>query len=134
MTVLRISSDAASGQMDDLTARLDDGYLRVYEGSQPASVDDALGAAVQLAELRFAPVAAGAAVDGAAVFNAVSSDPAASTTGTAEFARCFAVDGVTVVLDCDVGTVGATATISTTAIIAGATVGCTSFQLTQPKG
>ena len=134
MTVLRISSDVASGQMDDLTPRLDDGYMRIYEGGQPASVDDPLGAVTLLAELRFGMPASPAAVDGVATFNAMTPDAAADATGTAEFARCYESDGVTAVLDCDVGVVNATAIIDTTAIVAGSPVDCTSFQLTQPKG
>ena len=99
------SDEARNAKADAIVALLDNGYLRVYSGSQPVDPDTAIGAQVLLAELRFAgPAAAGPAVDGVVTFDTIVADDDANETGTAAWFRAFKADGTSEVLD---GTVGA---------------------------
>lgn len=102
----QLSNGAVSAEADALSALLNNGYLRLYDGSKPANADTAIGGQVQLAELRFANPAALAAVNGVITFNAIASDADADATGTAAWFRAFKSDGSTVVMD---GTVGVAA-------------------------
>lgn len=90
------------------TARLNNGYLRIYSGTRPAGPDASLGAAVLLAELRFGSPAFGAAANLIAVGNAVTQDSAANAAGNPSFARAFESDGTTPVWDFSVGKTGGT--------------------------
>ena len=47
---------------------LDNGYLRIYDGTQPATANTAIGSQVLLAELRFNADAAPVAVNGVLTF------------------------------------------------------------------
>lgn len=131
---LKLANATVNGQADDLARRLDSGYLRIYDGAQPATADTALGAQVLLAELRFAATSAPAAAAGVLTFNAIVSDTSANATGTATWFRCLASDGTTVVFDGSVGTASADLILNSTAISAGAQVDVTSFVHTVPKG
>jgi hypothetical protein len=133
MAILRLANATVSAQADALARLLDNGYLRIYDGSQPATADTAIGAQVLLAELRFAATSCPAANNGVLTANAITSDASANATGTATWARLLKSDGSTVVQDCDVGTSGNTAIINSTAISSGAQVDCTSWTHTVPK-
>lgn len=92
----------------DLVARaLDDGYLRLYSGTQPANASTALSGQTLLSELRFADPCAPAASNGVLTFAAIDT-AAALATGTATWFRCLAADGTTTVLDGSVGLTGDT--------------------------
>ena len=80
---------AATTEADAVCTLLNSGYLRIYDGSQPATADTALGAQNLLAELRFNATAAPAATNGVATFNAITSDASANATGTATFFRAL---------------------------------------------
>lgn len=78
----QLSNATVNGQADYLSDQLDNGYLRIYDGSQPANADTAIGAQVLLAELRFNATAAPAASAGVLTFNAITADSSANATGT----------------------------------------------------
>src|SRR4051794_39788313 len=101
---LRLSNAAVSAEADALARLLDNGYLRIYSGTQPATADTALSGNTLLAELRANATSAPAAVAGVLTFNAVTSDTANDATGTATFYRAFKSDGTTGVMDGSVGT------------------------------
>lgn len=130
----KISNEAANAEADAFSDKLDDGFLRIYDGSQPATVDTAIGAQNLLAELRFANPASGAAVNGVITFSAITSDTAADATGTASWFRAFKADGTSAIWDGSVGTAGATINMNSTAIQINAQVDVTSLSFTVQKG
>lgn len=113
---------------------LDSGYIRIYDGSQPATADTAIGAQVLLAELRFGADAFGAASGGVITANAITDDSSANATGTATWARILASNGSTVWFDGSVGTATANVILNTTSIVSGAVVSCSSLTFTVSKG
>lgn len=130
----QLATAAVNGQADNLAARLNNGYLRIYSGAQPANTETALSGQTLLAELRFAATAAPAAAGGVLTFNALTS-AAAVATGTAAWFRALGSDGTTVVMD---GTVDVSAntpnmTVATTAFSSGVTIQVTSFTHTVAK-
>lgn len=112
---------------------LDNGYLRIYDGTQAATPETAIGAQVLLAELRFAtPADAANAAAGVMTLSAITDDSAANATGTASWFRALSSDGTTVVLDGTVGTSGANLNFNTVAFVTGALIEVTSFTITDP--
>lgn len=101
----QISAATINQQADALARRLDDGYLRIYTGIQPATADTAISGNTLIAEMRFAAIAAPAAINGAITF-----DPPQSTFaqagGTATWYRCLMADGTTAILDGSIGAAG----------------------------
>ena len=131
---LKLSNNVVNPQADALSDLADNGYLRIYDGTQPATADTAISSQVLLAELRFNADAAPSAVDGVLTFNAITQDSNANNTGTASWFRALKSDGSTVLFDGTVGVSGSDLNIATTAIVAGAIVGVTSFVYTVSKG
>ena len=131
---LKLSNAAVNAEADALSVLLDNGYFRIYDGTQAATADTALGAQVLLAELRLNADAAPIAVNGVLTFNAITQDSSANNTGTASWFRALQSDGSTVCFDGTVGTSGCDLNIATTSIVAGAIVGVTSFVYTVNKG
>lgn len=129
----QLTNLAANAEADAVAALLNNGYLRIYSGTQPATGDTALSGNTLLAELRFNATAFGAAVAGVATANAITSDSSADATGTATFYRCFKSDGTTAVMDGNISTSGANINLNSTAIQAGATVSCSAFTVTANK-
>lgn len=132
-TNTQITNAIASAQADLTLANLNNGYLRLYSGTQPADANTALSGNTLLAELRFNATAFTAAVNGVATANSLTSDTDADNTGTATFARCLKSDGTTVVFDCSVGVSGCDINLTTAAIIQHGVVQITSFTWTQRK-
>lgn len=130
----KYSNVCVNAEADAIGGALDLGYLRVYDGSQPATADTAIGAQNLLAELRFNADAFPAAVDGVLTANAITSDPSANATGTASWARILASDGTTTYFDGSVGTATSNIVLNTTAIVTAAVVSCSSLTLTVSKG
>jgi hypothetical protein len=115
------------------------GKLEIYAGAQPTDANTAITTQTLLSTLTFGstafgtPVASGSAGSKVvtATANTIASDTSAANTGTAAWFRCFKSDGTTVVMDGSVDTSGADLNLNTTSIVAGATVSCTSFTITQ---
>lgn len=131
---LKLSNNVVNPQADALSDLADNGYLRIYDGTQPATADTAISTQVLLAELRFNATAAPAASNGVLTFNAITQDSNANNTGTASWFRALKSDGSTALFDGAVGTSGSDINIATTAIVAGAIVGVSSFVYTVNKG
>jgi hypothetical protein len=131
---LKLSNNVVNPQADALSDLADNGYLRIYDGTQPATADTAITTQVLLAELRFNATAAPAASNGVLTFNAITQDSSANNTGTASWFRALKSDGSTVLFDGAVGTSGSDMNIYTTSIVAGAIVGVSSFGYTVSKG
>lgn len=124
------STAERNAKLDAIKADFNSGYLRIYDGAQPAGPDTALGAQVLLAELRFAATAFPASSGGVLTANAIVSDASANATGTAAWFRCLKSDGTTALHDGTVGTAAANAIVATTAIVLGAVIDCSAFTIT----
>lgn len=118
---------AVNAEADALATLLNSGYLRIYDGTQAATADTAVGAQVLLAELRFNATAAPAASGGVLTFNAITSDASANASGTASWFRALKSDGTTAVMDGSVGTATSNLIMATTTITAAQTVSCSAF-------
>jgi len=129
----RLSNAAASAAADAVVDLLNNGYLRIYDGTQAATADTAIGSQVLLAELRFNATAYGAASNGVATANAFTGDASANATGTATWFRALASNGTTVYFDGSVGTSDANLVLGSVSITTGQTVDVTALTYTQPK-
>lgn len=123
----QIADATVNAQANALAALLNNGFLRIYSGTQPTNADTAIGAQVLLAELRFNATAAPSASSGLLTFNAITADSSADASGTAAWFRCLKSDGTTVVMDGSIGTSAANMILSTTTITATQNVSCSSF-------
>lgn len=128
----RISTVAANAQLDALAPLANDGYIRIYDGSQPATPETAIGAQVLLAELRFGVTAFAAAASKQIVANAITDDSSANATGTATWCRILKSDGTTVLWDGSVGTSSANIILNSVAISAGARVSISALTMDLP--
>jgi hypothetical protein len=129
----RRTNAAANAACNAMAALANNGYLRIYDGTQPATADTALGAQVLLAELRFSATAFGNAVAGVATANSITADSAANATGTASWFRVLGSDGTSVVYDGSVGTSSADLVLNTVSIVINASVSVTALTLTEVK-
>lgn len=130
---LQIANVAVSTMADALAVLANSGYLRIYNGTQPATANTALSGNTLLAELRMNATAFAAASNGVLTANAITQDSSADNSGTATFYRLFKSDGTTVLWDDNVGTSSAGLVMATTIITAGQIVGVDSLIYTVPK-
>lgn len=82
---------------DAVTARCNNGFVRIYAGTPPADANAALSGNTLLAELAFGATAFGAAASGVATANAITQDSSADATGSPSFLRTFETGGSVVV-------------------------------------
>lgn len=101
------------------------GFLRVYDGTRPATGG---AATVLLAELVFSDPSAPNPSGGALTFNAITADASANATGTATWCRIVDSTGA-FVSDASVGTSSADYILNTVSITAGIQVSCSSGSL-----
>lgn len=131
---LKISTTAVNAQADALSDLLDNGYLRIYDGTQPANANTAITSQVLLAELRFNATAAPAASGGVLTMNSITQDSSANNTGTATWFRALKSNGSTVVFDGSVGAASCDLNLGSTSITSGASVAVTSMTYTVSAG
>jgi len=131
---LKISTTAVNAQADALSDLLDNGYLRIYDGTQPANANTAITTQVLLAELRFNATASPAASGGVLTMNSITQDSSANNTGTATWFRALKSDGSTVVFDGSVGAASCDLNLGSTSITSGASVAVTSMTYTVSAG
>jgi hypothetical protein len=131
--VPKFSDACVNAEADAIGGALNTGYIRLYNGSQPANADTAVGAQTLLAELRFGADAFPAASAGLLTANSITADPSANATGTASWARILASDGTTVYFDGSVGTADANVIIATTSIVAAPEITCSALTLQVSK-
>jgi hypothetical protein len=126
-----ITNAAASLAANAVTARLNNGFLRLYSGVAPANANAALSGNTLLAQKTFGATAFGAAVNGVATANAIGQDASNDASGTATFFRAFESDGVTVVFQGTVAVEGAELNLPSTNIVAGGITAVSSFTYAQ---
>jgi hypothetical protein len=129
----QLSNATVNAQAEVLASALDNGYCRVYDGSQPANADTAVSTQTLLAEIRFAATAESDITAGVITFAAMTVDSSADATGTASWYRALSSDGTTVVMDGSVGTSNANMVLGSVGIQAGAEVRIDSFTHTIAK-
>jgi hypothetical protein len=130
----KMSVAAVNAEADALAALCNGGYLRIYDGLQPATADTVIAGQKLLAELRFGSPAFASAADGLITANAITKDSAADDTGTATWFRALGGDGTTVVFDDSVGTADAGLILDSVSIAAGADVSVTLLTHRVTKG
>jgi hypothetical protein len=128
------SNAAANAACDAMAALCNGGYLRIYDGAQPANADTPVGSQTLLAELTFTNPAFAAAVAGVATANAIASDLVANATGLASWFRVFKADGVSAVYDGSVGVADADLVVNSANFQQGARIDVTALTLTELKG
>jgi hypothetical protein len=129
----KLTNLGANTAADAVTALANSGFIKVYDGAQPATADTAITTQVLLATLTFGATAFGSAVAGVATANSITSDSAADATGTAAWFRVYKTDGTTAIFDGSVGTSGADLNFGTVAFVTNAIIEVTSFTYTQSK-
>jgi hypothetical protein len=127
------SDEAANAAANAMAALCNTGYLRIYDGTQPATADTAITSQVLLAELTFGATAFGSASAGVCTANAITADSSANATGTASWFRVWKSNGTDEVYDGSVGTTGCDLNLNTVSIVSGASVSVTSLTLTENK-
>ena len=129
---LQFSTTLRNAMLDAITSAVGaSAKLRIYSGTKPATVADAITGTL-LADLTCNATFAPAASSGVLTLNAITSDSSADATGTATHFRIYTSDGTTAVLQGDVGTSGSDFNLNTTSLVSGATVACSSFTITAP--
>ena len=127
---LSYTTAVRNSMLDEITAAIgSSGLLRIYDGTPPASVNNALSGNTQLAELALSATAAGAASSGTLTFSAISNDTSADATGTASFFRLLTSGGSAVVQG-TVGTSGSDINFDSVSFVAGGTVSVSSLAFT----
>jgi|SRR4051794_6538884 len=127
------SDESANAAADARAALHNSGYMRFYDGTQPATVATAITTQVLLAEMTFGATAFGAAVAGVATANAITQDSSANATGTATWYRTFKSDGTSAQMDGSIGTSSSNINMVSTSITAGQPVQVSSFTITENK-
>src|SRR5439155_785437 len=80
-------TSGTNASADAVTALLNGGTIRIYTAPQPATADTAITTQTLLASPTFGSPAFAAAVAGVSTANAITADPSASASGTANWAR-----------------------------------------------
>ena len=128
---MKTSIAARNAAVDALGALADNGYIRIYTGTIPATPETAPSGTL-LAELRFNATAFDPAVNGVIEANAITPDESAAATGDAGYYRALASDGTTRLWDGTIGLSGADLNLNSIEIRLGAQVSLESLTYTLP--
>lgn len=130
----KLSNAAANAAADAVCALANNGYVRIYDGTQPADADTAVSDQTLLAEARLGATAFGAAVAGVATANAITDDSSINEAGTPTWFRVLASNGSTVLFDGSAGASGCNMNVSGVPLVQGATLSISSLTYTASKG
>lgn len=98
---MRTSVTDRNDMLQGRGTRLDNGFVRFYDGISPTDPDTALSGNALIAECALSNPACQAAAGGQMAFNVIVAGVVAAN-GSPTFARFFRADGVTAVVDMDV--------------------------------
>ena len=133
---LKLSTSLADAKLAAVTTACNNGYIRIYDGVEPATANTSLSGNNVLAELRFSATSFGtpstSGADRVIAANSISQDDAANATGTATFFRVFQSNGTTIVFQGTVGTSGQQLNLASTSIVVEGPVQVSSMTYTQP--
>jgi hypothetical protein len=126
--IANISDTAANAQATAFAPLCNNGSIQVFSGSQPVNANTALSGNTLLSTLRFSATAFGPPTGGVLTANPIASGTNVAS-GTASFARIYQSDGMTVVMDVQVGLAGGGYGIglNTVNMVDGAALSLTSF-------
>lgn len=130
---LKTSITSRNAALNALAPLANTGYLRIYDGSQPATPETAITSQNLLSTLRMNATAFGAAAAGVITANAITQDSSIAATGTAAWFRLFESDGTTVLWDGSVGTATADLILNSVALQIGAILQVSSLAYTLPQ-
>jgi hypothetical protein len=130
----KLTNLGANTSADAVCALLPAGWIRIYDGVQPATGDTAITTQVLLASIRLGTPAFAPAVAGLAAANPVTPDLDIDANGHATWFRAFKSDGTTAVFDGSVGLLGCDLNLSSVTFLQHGSVTITSFSYQQPKG
>jgi hypothetical protein len=119
-------------EADALSDLMDNGWIDILDGAQPATGDTAITTQVLLVSLRLNATFAAAASAGVLTANSITSGTAVAT-GTAAWFRIYQADHTTAVFDGTVGTATSNLILPTTTITSGQTVAASAFTYTVAK-
>lgn len=125
----RLSNSGRSNACDAVVDTLDSGTIQIRTGAQPTNVDDAASGTL-LGTLTFGGTAFGAASNGVATANAITSDTSADASGTAAHARIL-TSGAAIKADCTCGQGSGDINFDNNVIVAGGTIAISSATWTQ---
>jgi len=131
--LLRMANAAVNAGANAMAALANNGYLRIYDGTQAATGDTAVGAQVLIAECRMGATAFGSSVAGVITANAVTGDASANNAGTPTWFRLLQSDGTTPLWDGTAGASGCDLNLGAATIAAGIQVNITGFTHTVTK-
>lgn len=97
--MIEVSVDARNVEVMATTARLNGGYLRVYNGARPAAPEVPVSTQTLLAELRFGLPAFGNPANGTATANPIAPETNVRASSVPTWFRTLEADGSTAVLD-----------------------------------
>ena len=116
-----------NNRLAEITALVDAGsgagFLRIYDGTQPATGGTAT---TLLAELTFSDPSFAAPSSGQIIGNSITADASANATGTATWFRVTDSDG-NAVMDAPIADLN----LNTTSITSGVQVSCSQFDITE---
>ena len=136
MAIIRFVTAVKNSALDTIKTAIDagagPGTIKVYNGTQPTSANDAVTTQTLLATLTFSDPC-GTTSSGTLTMSAITQDSAADATGTATWARIADSTGATV-FDVDVTVTGAGGTLqfNTTNFVIGGPVLISAFTITVP--
>lgn len=136
MAIIRFVTTAKNNALDTLKTAVDAGAgagtIKVYNGTQPTTANDAITSQTLLATLTFSDPC-GTTSSGTLTMSAITQDSSADATGTATWARIADSTGATV-FDVDVTVTGAGGSLqfNTTNFVIGGPVLISSFTVTVP--
>jgi len=132
----RISYYAANKACNAMVDELNSGLVRIYTGTQPATVNSATWAThVLLATLTLNATAFGDSTAGVATAQTITADSSADTAGTAAWFRILMAAGNTALFDGNIGKTAAdfNLALNSVTVQAGANVAISALTVTVPR-
>jgi len=120
----RMADATVNAQATALSTLCNSGLIRVYDGTQPATADTAVGAQTLGVTLTFGGTAFGAPSGGLLTANPITSGTAVASI-TPTWARILQSNGTTVIMDISAGASGSNLTIG--AFTSGTVVSASAF-------
>lgn len=127
-----MSIEAVNSQAEALAALANNGYIRIYDGTQPATADTAVSSQVLLAELRLADPAFSDPIAGVMNTTTITPDNDAKATGIASWCRFLAEDE-TPLFDGSVGLLNSLLIINSVSIQQHAVVSISNYEHAIPR-
>ena len=133
MKNLKTSVIARNAQLDALGALANEGYLRIYDGTQPVNPESPSASGTLLSTCRFGTPAFGPAADGVLTANPIAQDGDIAANGNASWFRVLKSDGETVLWDGSVGVEKADLILRVISLVRHAALQINRLTYTQPQ-